>query len=444
MKGLQYLKSLEEWNARRGMSLDRVVPVLKSLGNPQNRVPCIHVGGTNGKGSVATYCAAIMASTGARVGLTTSPHLSSVNERVVIDGLAVGDALLDEKVREIKGIGDNLSIELSFFEIVICASFLIFDELKVDWAIVEVGLGGRFDATNVIEAPAATGVVTVDFDHQALLGDSLYKIAREKAAIARAGVPMVLGPLGEDALRGVDDELREVRGGVPLIRWGREYRLAADSRGQSAQFFWQGEPTTEFQVRLPGAHQVRNGAVALALARAAGMNDLSRAVDSLRQAFWPGRLERVSWGRGEILLDGAHNEAGVEALVDYLKHGPKVRLCFGVLADKEWRVMVKHLAPFVAEWLLVDPPSSRALRSSEIAHYLSSPEINVSNAVVREYGGSIDDLVRELERDPRSPSVVAGSLYLIGAVRTAMNIASRPLWMRGDPDADRVCVSNGA
>ena len=185
--GIAYLEKLTPWNGRGGFALEGIVKVLKRLGDPQDSYPTIHIAGTNGKGSVSSGISSILGAAGYRVGLNSSPHLQSLNERIAIDGLPIDSTALGEFCHDVRVAANRDLVELSFHEAITVVSFLAFREIGVEWAVVEVGLGGRLDASNVISRPAATAIVTIDYDHQAILGNTLAEIAAEKAGIIKQG-----------------------------------------------------------------------------------------------------------------------------------------------------------------------------------------------------------------------------------------------------------------
>ena len=286
--GAPYQRFLARLQVVRGqgvmLGLDRVRLALEHLGGPERRVPAIHIAGTNGKGSVAAMTEAILRRAGLRTGLFTSPHLVRFTERIRIDGADIdGDhlALLDEAVA-------GTAVPLTYFEVATLLAFLAFAEARVDLAILETGLGGRLDATSVC-APLACAITSIAFDHEAILGDTLAQIAREKAGICKAGVPLFLGRLPPEADARVAESAAAA--GAPVHRIGVDFPEAP------------GRPA------LPGAHQQANAAIAAALAGAAALAlgrplAVADVVAGLAEVRWPGRLERVA---EDVLLDCAHN-----------------------------------------------------------------------------------------------------------------------------------------
>ena len=300
------------------MGLGRMRDFLASCGNPQSAAPVFHVGGTNGKGSVCHLLSAILHAHGQRVGTHTSPHLQSVNERIVIDGVPLGDDALSELVsrmnsRRLAWARASLPPEeawpLTYFEFTVACAFQAFADARVDHMVMEVGMGGRLDATNVV-SPVATAIVTVGLDHCAELGNDHAAIAGEKAGIIKPGVPIVVGPLPAEALQVVRSVAAEVN--APLHVWGVDF----DAFGSSDLFRYAGKRVHDgLRLSLLGDHQVVNAAVALRLLEVAGIevssDDIGRALAAVTH---PGRLE---WLGPDLLLDGAHNPAGATTLASY-------------------------------------------------------------------------------------------------------------------------------
>jgi dihydrofolate synthase/folylpolyglutamate synthase len=427
----RYLASRTRLGVKFGLEIIRAL--VERLGHPERAFSSLLVAGTNGKGSVVAYADAVLRASGLRVGRYTSPHLSRVNERIAVDGREITDSDLDRAVERVRAAaaqlvrGGTIAAHPTYFEAITAAAFVHFQEQEVDVAVLEVGMGGRLDATNVVE-PLASAIVSVDLDHEAYLGDTPGAIAREKAGVLRAGRPTVLGPL-----------LPEAREAVALSARGAGARLVDARAGALVQRGESGldvvTPRAEYRgLRpLPGAHQVDNALVALRLleeARDSGLAcDLERAAAAIGEARWPGRLERVE-GRPAILLDGAHNPAAARALADHLRGiGPFV-LVFGAMRDKDVRGMAEILFPLARAVVLTRPGVDRAARPAEIARR----------------AGPVGKGAR-LEASPRkalawaraqagadATVVVAGSLFLVGELRpfttasraSAAGAASRP------------------
>lgn len=430
--GIEYLEKLTPWNGRGGFALDGIKKVLQRLDNPQDSLPIIHIAGTNGKGSVSSAISSILGAAGYRVGLNTSPHLQSVNERIVVDGLPIELSTLGELSYDIRNAAEREFVELSFHEAITAVSFLAFRELGLEWAVIEVGLGGRLDSSNVISRPAATAIVTIDFDHQAILGNTLAEIAAEKAGIIKPGSPLVSGHLGSEAYSVVSKKAR----GVRHYAYGVDYGCSPVAGADVDTFGYWGKDfpskpicTFDFKSPLPGLHQGHNLAVAATLGLVVGMGE-DVVQQGLRQVHWPARLERIGVGEINLIMDGAHNPAGIRSFIEHIRRteSKPIDLTFGVLDTKNWKEMVAMLAPFVSHWRLVRPDSDRALPLEQLRDeiVLSGNEVRVSI-----YGNDYERLLRELlDNSAEGTRYVTGSLYMIGKLRSMLSLAWKPLWQR--------------
>jgi dihydrofolate synthase/folylpolyglutamate synthase len=396
MAGQPYLESLKPLAMRFG--LERMERALEAIGHPERTLRVLHVAGTNGKGSTCSMSAEALRLAGHRVGLYTSPHLVRFHERIQVDGLPIGDPVLGDRIAEVRRAcpwhdGGDEAERLTYFEFATLLALLHFAREGVDAAVLEVGLGGRFDATNAV-TPAVTAVSRIGLDHVQLLGDTLAAIAREKAGIFKPGVPAVVAhaqpPEAMEALR------------EEALRRGAPFQVAAPS--------WDGP------VALRGPHQRGNAALAAAALRlldAAGVRvgeeSIARGIAGAR---WPGRLEEV----GGVLLDGAHNPDGALALAEALEAvypGRPVDLVFGVLADKDHRGILRALAPAVRSLHLVPPDSPRA---RDPATYR---DLAASMCAAVHVHARCSEALACARREARDGAVVcvAGSLYLVGEAR---------------------------
>jgi dihydrofolate synthase/folylpolyglutamate synthase len=381
--------------------LERMERALAALGHPERRYPVLHVGGTNGKGSTCAMAAAALADAGLAVGLYTSPHLVRFNERIQVRGAPIADETLARAVERIRAAcpwherGDE-GDRLTYFEFATLAGLLHFADAAVDVAVVEVGLGGRFDATTAV-LPRVTAVARIGLDHTQLLGDTVEQIAFEKAGIFKPGVPAVVHahqPPG--ALETLRAEAR--RRGAPLV---------------VAPAAWDGP------VALRGPHQRGNAALAAAALRELARAGVPVAEESIARgiasARWPGRLEEL----GGVLLDGAHNADGAAALADALRTlhpGRPVELVFGVLADKDHAAMLRALAPAARRLHLVAPATPRARAAAD----LEAGAAALGAAADRH--PDLRDALACARRAAEDGALVcvAGSLYLVGEARALL------------------------
>ncbi len=430
--GLSYLNSLKPWNGRGGFSLTELKEVLKRLGDPQDLVPAVHVAGTNGKGSVTAAVASILGRCGYSVGMNISPHLERINERIVIDGKECSDEFLGEFAYAVRQAATRAVVELSFHEAITALAFLGLAENKMDWSVIEVGLGGRLDASNVISRPAATAIVTISFDHQAILGDSLAKIAREKAGIIKPGAPLVTGAVGQEA----DVVISGLAKGVPHYKFGRDFdvRPSGVVGEHPIGFLGKGFPGAdlikfEFSSALRGRHQAHNLGVAAAVGCVLGM-PVDGIKGGLEGVFWPGRLEVGEVSGREVVLDCAHNEAGIASFTSFLEsRGARdIDLTFGVLDTKNWRAMVKGLLPYVGVWRLLTPDSDRALQLEEVRREI---EVSCTGVRIECYGADYQGWARDiLSQGELGAAYITGSMYMVGKVRELLSMAKRPIWAK--------------
>ncbi len=366
------------------LGLDAMRSACAKHNNPQDAYPVVHVAGTNGKGSTCAMVESMARASGLRTGLYTSPHLCRFSERIRIDGAP----LTDDDLAEHLAVALDPALDLSFFEAATFAAFLAFRAHAVDLAIVEVGIGGRLDATNVVSRPRCSVITSIALDHQDRLGPTLAAIAREKAGIIRPGVPLVLGALPAEA------------------------RTAIATFKPSP---WLDAPpaNTHECADLP-LYQQANASVALTIADVLNFSDEAKRV-GLTNFRWPGRFERIR-GVGELegnyLLDGAHNPAGTEALVASLteRGEPPTAMVFGAMEDKDWRAMLDVLVRLPAARFYVAPRG----RAPANAYALSAHQPGAVCASVREA------LTSALGAAGQGTVLVCGSLYLVGEARALL------------------------
>ena len=412
------------------LSLDRIERLLNRLGNPQeNLPPVIHIAGTNGKGSAAAFARALLEAAGYRVHVHTSPHLVNWHERyrLAADGGSkfVDDALLAKTIARVAKA--NRGETITVFEILTAVTFLLFSEQPADAAIIEVGLGGRFDATNVITEPAVSLIMPVSLDHEAYLGDRVELIAAEKAGIIKPGCPVVIGAQEAEGAQAVLVETAE-RLGCPFQVYGQDF-LAYEENGRMVYQDEHGLMDLP-PPALPGRHQYANAAAAIAAVRAAGFEIGHVAAEqAMKKVYWPGRMQRLPKGRltelapegAEIWLDGGHNPgAGLvvaEALVEQEEKQPRpLFLISGMINTKDqtgyFRAfvgMARHV--YTVPVSLSDsgvPNEELAIRAQE-AGLSAEPVASVANALM---------LLRDTWDDDEMPPriLIGGSLYLAGAV----------------------------
>jgi dihydrofolate synthase/folylpolyglutamate synthase len=391
--------------------------LLGALGNPQDKLaPVIHVAGTNGKGSTVAFLRACLEAAGLRVHVYTSPHLVRFAERIRIAGRLIDEAALASVLEECERANDGAPI--TFFEITTAAAFLAFARAPADAVLLEVGLGGRFDATNVIARPAVTAITPVSLDHQHFLGDTVAKIAFEKAGVLKSGVPAVIARQVADGAAVVEARAREL--GAPLYRQGQEWE--SSPRGDGG-IFYRGRSSLDLPPPgLLGPHQYDNAGTALACIECLPELAVSRAAlaEGMRRVEWPARLQRLTQGTlaglmpdgAELWLDGAHNAAGGAVLGDVAKgwRDKKLNLVFGMLKTHDAAAFLKPLAPYAARLeAIAIPGEENSLTAAEAATAARAAGIAaVAHA-------SIAQAVAAAAA-PQARVLICGSLYLAGRV----------------------------
>jgi dihydrofolate synthase / folylpolyglutamate synthase len=406
------------------LSLDRTWRLLERLGHPERRLPpVVHVAGTNGKGSVIAYLRSMLAAAGYRVHVYTSPHLVRFHERIRLAGALIEEQDLLALLEECETA--NGAEPITFFEITTCAAFLGFARTPADILLLETGLGGRLDSTNVVDAPMATVLMPISFDHMQHLGDTLAKIAFEKAGIMKRGRPAVIAPQPPAALAVFEARAAEL--GAPLCRYGREWTVKPHEAGL---VFADRRGARKLPLPgLPGAHQIPNAGTALAtLSFLEGFCvDEHAQMRGLSEVEWPARLQRLSRGPlaarlppgWELWLDGGHNESAGAALADFFrareaKEGPghPLHVIFGMLNTKDPVAFLKPLAPLTKDLQAVQIAGHSSLAAAEAAAAARAAGIAAETAP------SVDAALVRILAQEKAPArvLICGSLYLAGVV----------------------------
>ena len=397
------------------LTLDRVWRLLDALGHPERRLPpVIHIAGTNGKGSTQAMIRAGLEAAGGRVHAYTSPHLARFHERIRLAGALVTEDYLTEVLAECEAA--NGGTPITYFEITTCAALLAFARTAADWTLLEVGLGGRLDATNVVDRPRLTIITPVSIDHQQYLGETLAEIAGEKAGILKRGVPCVVGPQEEAGLEVI--EAKAARLGCPLLVHGQHWHVW-EERGRL--IFQDENGLLDLPLpNLPGPHQIDNAGAALAALRHLGA-DAAACEAAVTRAYWPARMQRLTQGplveaagACELWLDGGHNPAGGQAVAATLARMPArpTHLVLGMLNTKD---IAGYLRPVAAQ--------ARSLTAVSIpgeANTLTAEETQAAAArsgIVAETAESVLAAVRKIAAaDPSARILICGSLYLAGGI----------------------------
>lgn len=426
-----YLDSLQFHKIKLG--LDAMNSFMASVGNPERNLKTIHVAGTNGKGSVSVTLVTLLSEAGYRVGLYTSPHLSSVRERFRINDTYIGEEKFAELATRIRGVlGTD---RITYFEFTTALAFLWFAEENLDLVVLETGLGGRLDATNIV-TPLVSVITNVSIDHEAYLGDTISSVAGEKAGIIKFGVPVVSAVKKDAGLAEVESKCKEKES--KLLLYGDAFRA---TRTDTGYWNWVAEESfiklsyKNLRCSMKGDYQIENAALALATLVLLGGGGLSVSADQIRRGLakvkWPGRLEyfclerasrkqvQCSGGTGTLtyLLDGAHNPAGVESLVQTLSkecNYQRLILVWGAMADKDLQKTVTLVAALADRIILTKPKGERS----------AEPELLLQNVPAHLQGrctlhSNVEKAIQEAEglAGENDLILIAGSLYLIGASR---------------------------
>ena len=434
-QALDYLASLNKFGMRLGLS--RILRLAELLGNPQDAYKTIHITGTNGKGSVSALTAAALSASGLRTGLFTSPHLSKYNERMRVDGADISDEDFVRVLARTRDAAEQIIAEggesPTQFEVLTAAAFLYFAEQKVDYAVIEVGLGGLLDSTNII-TPVACVITNVALEHADMCGGTLAGVAEHKAGIIKEGVPVVTAAKGMplDVIRRTAREKR-----APLYVMGEDFALRELSQTAKGQMLSLDAPALSlsdcrYTISLVAPYQAENSAVAVMLLSVLAQNDarisLSEAMQSFLRTAWPGRFERMDVGTQKVIVDGAHNPAGAKALREALDSvfpaAPRV-LLLGILHDKAVEEILDILLRPEDVVIVTQPDSERAELPERLLRLVrerarqAEAEPDRGRALARAFAAAKGKLL-----------CCTGSLYLIGDLRERI-----VAWKEGAGDA---------
>lgn len=414
---LAYLDGLGKFGIRLGM--ERIEGLLCELGNPEQKIKTVHVTGTNGKGSVSSMIANILRAADLKVGKFTSPHLLKYNERIVINNEEICDDSFAALITIVKKAADSIVAkgicdQPTQFEVLTAAAFMHFALENVEYAVIEVGLGGLWDSTNVI-TPVVSVITNVSLDHTDRCGTTVERIAMQKAGIIKENVPVVTAASGDDALGPIKAVAMFKQAKLYIYRaafWGTE--VASSMEGQTFTLHAGEHYKSDYSIKLPGEHQIANTSVAVVAAKLVSKQDdrinevaLHIGVDN---TLWPGRLERIAKSP-DVILDGAHNPAGAEALRKALdKYYPEQKriFVFGMMGDKDMKnVIQKLIRPLDMVYAVRADSGTRAASPEELAGLIGTNALAVENLEAA-YEAAIN------EAKPEDVICVCGSLYLVG------------------------------
>lgn len=415
-EALEYINKIELFGSRPG--LERITELMERLGNPQDGLNVIHVAGTNGKGSATAMLTYILKENGYKVGTYTSPHLEKYNERYMIDAVNISDEVFAEYIGTVKSICDTMEDKPTVFEVLTAVAFKYFYDCKVDYVVLEVGMGGRFDATNVIKKPVLSVITSISLDHVEYLGDTIEKIAFEKSGIIKNNCPAVLYRQAET--------VKEVIGAVCRDKNSRLYYADEESITVTKQDV----SGTEFSVKnkyidfknvnitLLGDYQINNASLVLLACRALKDNGAKLKdeliLSGIKKAKWHGRMEIVA-ADPLILLDGAHNTDGIAVLSKSLKKyfgGKEITLVVGILGDKEYRKMVDTIGPLAETIVFTEPASHRKWHIDKLESFNELKGINIYKQ--SDIKKALDTALSVTGKD--GVICCAGSFYLIGEI----------------------------
>lgn len=423
---IEYLFGLQKHGIKLGLTTTQLL--LKSMGDPHRAFRSFHVAGTNGKGSTSAFLSGVLASEGYRVGLYTSPHLVSFTERIRINGIPISEQRVVELAEKVRAkhaeifAGREGAVSPTFFEVTTVMAFTYFAEEGVDVAVIEVGMGGRLDATNVI-MPAVSVITNIELEHTEFLGSSIEQIAEEKAGIIKPKVPVVTGATQPEVIAVF--EKAAAQNSSPIYRMGKDFGPVRTAGSGTQKFDYRGISADRagLSLSLLGKHQIGNACIAVAAlecAVKAGIYVSESAIRTgLSSARWAGRLERVS-ERPDIFLDGAHNPASAEILAEALKelkqNYRRLILVVGILKDKDYRGILNRLAPIADYIVATRPDYARAMDASILAVEAGRIHRNVFAAE------TIGDAVALARRKAAADDiiVITGSLYTVGDARALL------------------------
>ncbi|MFH0994313.1 MAG: folylpolyglutamate synthase/dihydrofolate synthase family protein [Pseudomonadota bacterium] len=413
---LKSMYGLRRFGIKLGLST--IQHILSGLGNPQHRYACIHVAGTNGKGSVASFLASILKTSGYKVGLYTSPHLVRFNERICVNNQQISDENVVSAYRAVSEVhgGDR---EPTFFEYTTAMALYEFGRQAVDWAVIETGMGGRLDATNVLQ-PVISIITNVSLEHQGYLGKTLAEISGEKGGIIKRNTPVVTAVSQPSAISILEKLASELS--APLFRLKKDFRVRRNADHSFSYYgldhVWRGITTS-----LTGSHQVQNAALVLAacelLNRSNTILSLEHIQIGLDNTRWPGRLEVVS-DHPMIILDGAHNLNASKELAKYLGtelKGRRITLVIGILEDKPYAAILEHLLPVCSRVILTSPKIDRALPVDTL--YPIAAALTADVQTIPDVSRAIAFAVQNAR--PEEVICVAGSLYVVGEAKAFLN-----------------------
>ncbi len=411
------------------LGLDTIAHILTNLDSPEKRFKSIHIAGTNGKGSIASYIASILKAAGFKVGLYTSPHLIKFNERFAINGQEVSDNDIVEAYVAVTR-ADTAERKATFFELATAMAFYLFAKQGVEWAVIETGMGGRLDATNIL-SPRLSVISNLSIEHTEYLGNTLEAIAMEKGGIIKPDTPVVTGVNQDNALAVLTQIAREKR--APLHRLDNDFHVSQEP--DRTRFTYSGieRTITGVETRLPGLHQLDNSAIAIAAVellfpiRQNGLSAISDEIiqRGISQTRWPGRLETIMQAP-LVVIDGAHNLAAAINLARYFEEkfsGKRLTLVLGILDDKDFSSMLKQFLPWAHRIIFTRADNKRSI-DPHVLEQTARPFFSGEITVIEKVGNAVAHAIAT--SSPQDAVCIAGSLYVAGEARKKILTDIRP------------------
>lgn len=417
---LDYLYGLEHFGISLG--LENINDLCSAFGNPQSKLCIVHVAGSNGKGSTIAFLKQMLQAHGLSVGVYSSPHLRHFSERIMINETPISEAEIVALTRKLRPVVEKIPRVVTFFDFTTCMALLYFADKFPDIVLLETGLGGRLDATNVVREPLLTMITNIALEHEEYLGSTLLEVAAEKAGILKPGVPLVSGVKKGKIRDFLADRQREMAASCDFL--GRDFRLR---RGADAGFSYYGVDNhfSDLRISMPGRHQQDNAALALRALESLSHEGLFEidpdiVATALSRVSWPGRLQQVGESP-DIYLDGAHNPHGIRALLPELKRlkgDRRLILLLGVMKDKRIKEMASRLAPMADEIIVTQAPLDRACNPDRLAEEV---RVYCSKVSVTD---SVAEALSRARKQARADDLIflTGSLYCVGEAFETLDI----------------------
>ena len=403
-EAIAYIHSISWRGSRPG--LERIRVLCDLLGNPQDALSFVHVAGTNGKGSVCAMLSEIFQCAGYCTGTFTSPYVYRFNERIAVDDTPISDIRLAEVIEKIRPVAERMEDPPTEFELITAAAFLYFQEEQCRIVVLETGLGGRLDSTNIIKTPAATVITGIGLDHTVQLGSTIAEIAKEKAGIIKPGCPVILGSSEEEVAQVVEEKATFLNAPVYPVDFTKLRIEEMSLKGTRFSIAGENQP---YHLRLLGKYQPRNAVIAIETARVLGLSEESIR-SGIENARWPARFE-ILRRNPLVIFDGGHNPQGIAAVVETAEilFPNKVNILTGVMADKEYITMARELRSIAANVFCVTPENARALPAREYAVVFA--KAGMSARAVECMEDALEAAMEKSRTDGR-PLLIVGSLYM--------------------------------